>query len=134
MAKEFGLDRSTISRILREKEKLLQLYANANYSDLKKTRIQEARFPSLEDALYKWFQSLCSRNIPISQDALRKKAVEFYSKAKESGAQFPNFEASKGWLEKFQKRYNISSKVVTGESESALFENIEQITRINSRI
>ena len=58
LANEYGVDRSTISTILRKKEKFLQLHASANYSDLKKTRIQKARFPSLEEALYKWFQSL----------------------------------------------------------------------------
>ena len=51
LANEFGVDRSTISNILRKKEQFLQLHANANYSDLRKTRIQEARFPSLEEVL-----------------------------------------------------------------------------------
>jgi len=125
LANEFGVDRSTISNILRKKEQFLQLHANANYSDLRKTRIQEARFPSLEEALYKWFQSLCSQNIPVSQDVLRVKAVEFYNKAKESGTQLSNFEASKGWLEKFQKRYNSSSKIITGESGSVILEHVE---------
>jgi len=48
LADELGVDRSTISNILRKKEKFLQLHTNANYSDLRKTRIREARFPSLE--------------------------------------------------------------------------------------
>ena len=36
LANEYGVDRSTISTILRKKEKFLQLHASANYSDLKK--------------------------------------------------------------------------------------------------
>ena len=59
------------------------------------------------------------------QDVLKAKAVEFYNKAKEQGAQLPNFEASNGWLDKFQKRYNISSKIITGESESACLDQVE---------
>ena len=125
LANEYGVDRSTISTILRKKEKFLQLHASANYSDLKKTRIQEARFPSLEEALYKWFQSLHTQNIPVSQDVLREKAVIFYNKARENGVQLPKLEASKGWLEKFQKRYNIGSKIITGESESVPLEHVE---------
>src|SRR5437763_538532 len=101
LANERGIDRSTISGILRKKEKLLRLHANAKNSDLKKLRIRVARFPSLEDALYKWFQSLRSWNVPVSQDILKTKAIEFYNRAKENGAQFPNFETSNGWLEKF---------------------------------
>ena len=91
LANEYGVDRSTISTILRKKEKFLQLHASANYSDLKKTRIQEARFSSLEEALYKWFQSLRTQNIPVSQDVLREKAVAFYNKTRENGAQLPKF-------------------------------------------
>ena len=125
LANELGVDRSTISGILRKKEKLLQLHANAKNSDLKKLRIRVARFPSLEEALYKWFQSLRSRNVPVSQDILKNKAIEFYNRAKENGAQLPNFEASNGWLEKFQNRYDISSKCITGESESACLDQVE---------
>ena len=61
LANELGVDRSTISGILRKKEKLLRLHANAKNSDLKKLRIRVARFPSLEEALYKFTQSKCSR-------------------------------------------------------------------------
>jgi predicted DNA-binding protein YlxM (UPF0122 family) len=125
LAIEFGVERSTISGILRNKEKFLQSYEGAKYSDLKKTRIQVARFQSLEEALYKWFQGLRSQNIPIAQDLLKAKAIEFYNKAKEHGAQLPNFEASNGWLDKFQKRYNISNKTITGESESACLDQVE---------
>jgi len=45
---------------------------DAKYSDLKKLRIRVARFPSLEEALYKRFQSLRSRNVPVFQDILAK--------------------------------------------------------------
>ena len=57
-----------------------------------------------------------SQNIPISQDCSKAKAVEFYNKAIEQGAQFPSFEASNGWLEKFQNRYDIRCKTITGEA------------------
>ena len=102
---ELGVDNKGFLR--KKKENRLQLNANAKNSDLKKLRIRVARFPSLKEALYKWFQSLRSRNVPVSQDILKTKAIEFYNRA--------NFEASNGWLEKFQKRYNISSKCITGE-------------------
>ncbi|CAH1770039.1 3754_t:CDS:2, partial [Entrophospora sp. SA101] len=98
----------------------------AKTSELKKTRIQPGRFPVLEDALYKWFQGLRSQNIPVSQELLKTKALYFYNEAKNRGAQFPEFEASRGWLENFQNRYGISSKNITGESQSANLENVEE--------
>ena len=127
LAIEFGVECSTItiSGILWNKEKFLQLHADAKSSDLKKTRIQMVRFYSLEEILYKWFEGLRSQNIPVSQDLLKAKAVELYNKAIEQGAQFPNFEASNGWLEKFQNLYDIRCKTITGESESACLNQVE---------
>ncbi|CAG8475386.1 4743_t:CDS:2, partial [Acaulospora morrowiae] len=125
LAVEFGVECFTISGILRNKEKFLQLYADAKSSDLKKTRIQMARFYSLEETLYKWFESLRSQNIPVSQDLLKIKAVELYNKAIEQGTQFSNFKASNRWLEKFQNRYNIHCKIITGESESICLNQVE---------
>ncbi|CAJ0760132.1 4145_t:CDS:1, partial [Entrophospora sp. SA101] len=113
LAREYNVDRSTISNIIRKKEDLLNVYSSAKTSELKKTRIQPGRFPVLEDALYKWFQGLCSQNIPVSQELLKTKALYFYNEAKNRGAQFPEFEASRGWLENFQNRYGISSKNIT---------------------
>ncbi|CAJ0745914.1 10937_t:CDS:2 [Entrophospora sp. SA101] len=53
LAREYNVDRSTISNIIRKKEDLLNVYSSAKTSELKKTRIQPGRFPVLEDALYK---------------------------------------------------------------------------------
>src|SRR6185369_2528022 len=74
---ELGVDNKGFLR--KKKENRLQLNANAKNSDLKKLRIRVARFPSLKEALYKWFQSLRSRNVPVSQDILKTKAIEFYN-------------------------------------------------------
>jgi hypothetical protein len=125
LAREYNVDRSTISSIIRKKEDLLTTYSNAKTSELKRTRIQPGRFPVLEDALYRWFQGLRSQNIPVSQELLKKKVMYFYNEVKNKGVQFPEFEASRGWLENFQNRYEISSKNVTGESQSANLENVD---------
>ncbi|CAG8678596.1 5736_t:CDS:2, partial [Acaulospora morrowiae] len=65
------------------------------------------------------------QNIPVSQDLLKMKAVELYNKAIKQGVQFPNFEASNGWLKKFQNRYNICCKTITGESKFICFDQVE---------
>ena len=126
LAKEYDVDRSTISNILRNKDKLSQAYINATPSAIKKTRIQTGKFPALEEALYKWFLGIRSQNIPVSQEMLRTKVLYFYNEARNKGVQFYNFEASQGWLENFQERYNISSKRIHGESESADLEQVDK--------
>ncbi|CAH1765267.1 8988_t:CDS:1, partial [Entrophospora sp. SA101] len=45
LAREYNVDRSTISNIIRKKEDLLNVYSSAKTSELKKTRIQPGRFP-----------------------------------------------------------------------------------------
>jgi hypothetical protein len=124
LAKEYDVDRSTISSILRNKDKLLQTYMNATPSAINKTRIQTGKFPALEEALYKWFLGIRSQNIPVSQEMLKTKVLYFYNEARNNGVYFSNFEASQGWLENFQERYNISSKRIHGESKSADFEQV----------
>ena len=126
LAKEYDVDRSTISSILRNKDKILQTYMNATPSVINKTRMQTGKFPALEEALYKWFLGIRSQNIPVSQEMLRVKALHFYNEARNKGVYFSNFEASQGWLENFQERYNISSKHIHGESESA---DLEQVNK-----
>ena len=37
-----------------------------------------------------------------------------------------NFKASNGWLDKFKSRYNISFKVVCGESKSVDTETVDE--------
>ncbi|CAH1770479.1 8992_t:CDS:2, partial [Entrophospora sp. SA101] len=115
LALEYNVDRFTISGIIRKKEDLLKIYSNAKTSELKRTRIQPSRFPVLEDALYKWFQGLRSQNIPVSQELLKKKVMYFYNEVKNRGVQFPQFEASNG-----------CSKNITGESQSANLQNVEE--------
>ncbi|CAG8561488.1 2996_t:CDS:2, partial [Acaulospora morrowiae] len=115
LAVEFSIEHSTISGIFQNKEKFLQLHADAKSSNLKKTRIQMAQFYSLEETLYKWFEGLHSQNISVFQDLLKMKAVELYNKAIKQGTQFPNFE----------NRYDIHYKTITGESESACLNQIE---------
>nr|CAG8516921.1 7436_t:CDS:1 [Entrophospora candida] len=82
LSREYDVDCSTISSIIRKKEELLKSYSNAKTSELKRTRIQPGHFPVLEDALYKWFQGLCSQNIPVSQELLKQKVLYFYNEAR----------------------------------------------------
>ncbi|CAG8798193.1 11211_t:CDS:2, partial [Racocetra fulgida] len=99
LAKQYQVDRSTISNILRDKNKYFQLY------DTTPSHIQ---------------QQLRSQNIPVSQDMLKTKALSIYEQLKNSGVEFPTtFEASNGWVYRFQRRFDISSKTISGESASA---------------
>lgn len=61
------------------------------------------------------------KNIPISGPILKEKALQVSNEF-----ECENFKASNGWLDKFKSRYNISFKVVYGESKSVDTETVDE--------
>jgi hypothetical protein len=120
LAKQYNVDRSTISSILRDKDKYLQLYDTTPLHIQQRVRLQKGQFHIIDEAVYKLFLELRAQNVPVSQDMLKTKALSIYEQLKNGGIEFPSvFEASNGWVFGFQRRFGISSKTITGESESA---------------
>src|SRR5438132_13706259 len=101
LANEYGVDRSTISTILRKKEKFLQLHASANYSDLKKNLHPRSAIPFFGRSTLQMVSKFTYSEYSCIPRCIREKAVTFYNEARENGTQLPKFEASKRWLEKF---------------------------------
>ena len=70
----------------------------------------------MEDLLIVWIQDLIRKKIPLSGAAIREQALTFYrhvstkfgSSAKESSC------ASKGWFDRFQKRFLLHNISFTG--------------------
>ncbi|CAJ0897804.1 19179_t:CDS:10 [Entrophospora sp. SA101] len=56
LAKEYGLDRSTITKILKQREKWLAIDPNSNYAKQKTQK--SPKFPQIEDQLAQWLASL----------------------------------------------------------------------------
>jgi len=79
-------------------------------SSVKKIRLSE-NGRIVDEQLYKWFVETRSRNAPISGKIIQEKALLI---AKNIG--YDDFKASNGWLEKFNSRNAISSRVISGES------------------
>jgi hypothetical protein len=54
----------------------------------------------MERKLFFWYNDLHkSKNIPVTAKMIKQKALEL--------TRFRDFIASKGWLEKFKKKYNL---------------------------
>jgi hypothetical protein len=138
LANLYGIERSSVTKLIKDKEKYFN-YANENTNskEAKRCRIQIGNFFLVEEALYKWLCQARAMNIPISQSILQEKALFFFNSFKESNLSInmpSEFIASSGWLQKFQLRYNITSKIINGESESvskSLVKNsIEEIRKV----
>jgi len=109
IASEFGIPASTLSTILKDKDKILKAVEEAPCLPRRK-RFKASSFPEIEHAMTEWMKRVSDYNLPISGPLIQEKAAEF---AKNLGLKF---QASSGWLEKFKSRNGIVEKIVSGES------------------
>ena len=72
MAKHYGVHLSQISRILKQKDQLLQDCRNNTNPDRKRKRMGKAE--DVEETLLRWFAQARSRELPISGPLLMEKA------------------------------------------------------------
>jgi hypothetical protein len=71
----------------------------------------------LDDAVYKWFSQLRSSGLAV-------RGIEIQAAAERLSKQM-GLKASSGWLFRFRRRRNISSKKICGEILSADLEAVE---------
>jgi len=122
LAVEFGVERSTISKIVKDKEKIL---AKSEMDD--RCRIQPGQFDLVDKALLTWATSARAKGLPISVRILQEKATFFYNQFKSRNAHLPDkFEASQGWFCKWQQRTGFYVKTENGESKSVDMNLVEE--------
>ncbi|XP_016662746.1 tigger transposable element-derived protein 4-like [Acyrthosiphon pisum] len=109
IASEFGIPASTLSTILKDKDKILKAVEEAPCLPRRK-RFKASSFPEIEHAMTEWIKRVRDYNLPISGPLIQVKAAEF---AKNLGL---TFQASSGWLEKFKLRNRIVEKIISSES------------------
>ncbi|GFV01478.1 uncharacterized protein TNCV_2960721 [Trichonephila clavipes] len=105
VAKAFEIPLSSLSTILKNKEKIFR-----TYSSRVRKRVSKSNFPRLEQSLMSWMRQCRGQNIPMGSSLLKKKAKAF---AKELGIEFS---ASEGWLTNFKKRNGLVFKKCAGKA------------------
>lgn len=65
----------------------------------------------MDEAVLKWVEMFLKKNAPISRPLIKEKALEY---AKCMG--HSQFQASTGWLGKFNKKHVTIEKVISGDS------------------
>ncbi|XP_015276635.1 PREDICTED: jerky protein homolog-like isoform X1 [Gekko japonicus] len=105
LAEEFGIGKSTISQLKKNKDNLLHFVSTMGSENGKKKRktMKCAKNSMLEDALYAWFSHMRSLGEPVSGPLLCEKALEMNRKLNGN----PDFKASSGWLARFKSRHGI---------------------------
>ncbi|XP_060080036.1 uncharacterized protein LOC132559270 isoform X3 [Ylistrum balloti] len=104
LAKHFQVGRTQILRILKYKEKLLEVYEITPNKDQWKRIGRRTEYEDINNRLWSWVQQLMasSASIRISGPLLREKALEIAKETKNT-----EFKASNGWLSSFLKRNSL---------------------------
>lgn len=102
IANEFGIERSTVSKILKQKDKWLAIDPKSDAARIAKHRA--VKFPAVEDRLTSWVAQLQARGEAVRDCLIRNEALRI---AAELGLGEDKFKASGGWIEKFRERNAI---------------------------
>ena len=119
VAREHGLSSSTMSTIIKNKDRIEEQY-NLSIIDPTRKRFCTAALGDVEELLLKWFRDVQEKNLPVSGPLLKEKAEMF---AKSLG--HANFQASNGWHARFKERNNIHQLRVCGESAGVTPETVD---------
>ena len=95
-ADKFGVPKNTISTWIKNKEKFFQALEESAPSTKKLRRCQ---YEKVDKALFEWFVSQSSQNMPIDGSMIQEKGL-FFAKILE----IPDFKTSDGWLDKWKNR------------------------------
>lgn len=102
IAREWGLRPSTLSTIMKNKDRIMTQFKSQRYAAGRR-RMRTAAYPDVEEALLTWFRYARAANIPITGPILQGMGVTL---AQELG--HPEFSCSVGWLDRFKARHGLS--------------------------
>src|SRR5260364_14626 len=120
IAAEFDCDRSTISKILKQK-KWAEIQEILPTSNALKTA--SPKFPQIKRALEMWIGTVEQHKLTLTGEVIRQKALQF---AALLGISEEEFRASQGWLTRFKARIGLCNHKFHGEAESAPIELLPQ--------
>jgi hypothetical protein len=123
----FGVERSTVSKVLRQKEKYLATPEERCLSPIKR---QKGKFADIDRALSSWVRNSHKQGIPLTDAAIKEKAILFANTVG-SPESFQKAH-SQSWLEKFKQKNAIGpgGKLVRRVSDQSIDDGL----RINTAL
>ena len=119
LADHFGIGKTQIQAILKNKEAIMDAYAS-NETPNHAKRKRSSKYSDVNQAVWDWYIMCRNSNIPVSGSMLQEEATLIAEKL-----QTIDFVASNGWLEKFKQKYSICNKMVAGEAGDVSKETME---------
>ena len=111
LAEKFGVGRTQIAKILKERDVIMKAYTEGTKSTTKYLQPRHELYPQLDSKVWDFYLEARSKHVPVTGVMLKHEAL---IKAEELGLE--NFVASNGWLESFASRYQLNMAKLHGES------------------
>ncbi|XP_070623288.1 tigger transposable element-derived protein 1-like isoform X2 [Erythrolamprus reginae] len=117
IAQEEGLAHSTISTILKNKERIREAMKGSPGTKAIITRQRKGLIHETEKLLMLWIEDQIQKRIPISLPLIQAKARSLFATLKERAGEecTETFTASRGWFMRFQRRFNYQTMHPPGE-------------------
>lgn len=112
IARRLGMSQPTVSVIAKNRSQIKEDFESCANPDRKRQRMGNSA--TVDRALLEWFKTARHRDIPLNGPILMEKAKELSQKLN-----VEDFNASKGWLERWKARENIGFKRMHGEKKDA---------------
>ncbi|XP_072918194.1 uncharacterized protein [Hemitrygon akajei] len=112
VARRFGVTQPVISRLIKNKEKVMMEWHSNSNPDRKRKR--EGRESDVDTALFQWFQIAKAQHVAISDDVLAAKA-----KSLAEAMQIRTFIPTVGWISRWKARHNAFSQQAHGDGDGA---------------
>lgn len=113
LATKHGVPKSSLTRILHDKEKLRTAFETSRFGPQRK-RLRHGDHEGLEKCLVLWLRRARSQNIPVNGPLIRAKAEEFVLQLG-----ITDFLCSEGWLTRFKERNGLVFRTIAGEAAAA---------------
>jgi hypothetical protein len=108
---------STVSRIWKNREKILLAHASSN-KNIKK--VKTSKYDELDKLLITWFKQTTKDNLTVQTFLLQEKASKIGL-----NLGIENFTCGDGWIQRFKRRHNIVSGTKSGEASDVKLEDVE---------
>ena len=109
IAQDFGVGKTQIQNLCKRKFEVLSDFENNVPSETKRRRYLTGN-EEVNTLTYEWFKDAVNRRVNITGPLIQEQALNFLAKQGNT-----SFKASKGWLESFIKRHNISFGSMSGD-------------------
>ncbi|XP_067128657.1 jerky protein homolog-like [Centruroides vittatus] len=127
LAQEYGVEKTTITDIKKNSDAIKKFASvlDSENGSLHRKVMKMAENKDLDTAVYTWFMQVRSQGHPISGPLICEKALQMNKKLGGNA----DFQASTGWLMRFESRHGIRDLDIQGEKLLADAESAEYLKK-----